>query len=613
MVKAAASKSAKLQNRKVLTFERSLLITVVFLSLVVWPPAFDGFNAIKSIVAIPAVLIFLAIGWRNIAINASKDSLKVLFPVFLFLMVYLIRSLTSSYWPTAFFGVLGRNIGFFEYACFGIIVALLYFSRVTNLGELISDTFLVLAIIENLYGFIQSMNHDFIHWKLTYLGIPLTLGNPNFAGTFCGLSATAFLYFAMEKQHPAKRACFALFAGVSLYNLSQTHALQGALVFALSTGIWLIPLVFSYSKRVGYLYLVIGSFSVGLGAFGIFGYGPLSHFLHKASVSYRGDFYREALHMFSKNWIFGVGIDRFGVNYDLYRDNKQVVLRGISNYSDSAHNILLQFAAIGGIGLLAAYLLLLGSTGVSLTRFLLKNEKGNQRTILLFALWVGMQADSLVSPESLGLTIWSWVFLGGLLHHIRNFEPKIYVQKYRSHTSKLAIIPVISISLAVAVGVVGVRQLKAQMIVNEFFNLVADPKVPGQVEAKTQEFNYAMSLEPWNIEWPVYAANSYIDDHNFQEAIPFAEKAHQLDPQDVRPLAFLAQSYEQLGKRVQAIPYRLSCLRLDPFNTYYMLELARDYKSAMRMDLVPRLLSEIKTDDPTGIVAKIASQEFGRF
>jgi O-antigen ligase len=591
--------------------ESTLLGAAILVTISIWPSALDGFNAIKSVIFLPMIFFVFGWAWRQTSPKYSFAIVKPLIPLFIFLLIYVLRAASSSYWPTAFFGVFGRNIGAFEFIGFGATVTIFYFSRHENLVGLIVRAFRLVALIEVSYGLLQSFNLDPIKWNLQYAGIPMTFGNPNFAGTFAGLAASFFLFLALERRRITASLMNLSFAILALYALYQSKALQGLLIFFSVTALWLLPRIYSKGKLQGYAYSGIILGFGGLATFGIGGMGPLAHLLHKASVSFRGDFYRVAWSMFTHNPLVGVGIDRYGVNFDAYRDNKQVVARGVANYSDSAHNIFLQYSAIGGIVLLSAYVAFICFTAYWVSQSLIASRNSSPYTMLIFALWVGLQVDSLVSPETLGLSIWSWIFLGYLLHTLRpEFVSQIMKKKRLKSFSRLAL-PLTGTTIALVFIIIGYRQIQAEVLVNRFFNLVADQKVPAQVTVKSDAFLKAMKLEPWNIEWPVYAANSYIDDHNFQSAIPFARKANSIDRQDIRPLVFLAQSLEQLGQRDKAIPIRSLTLVKDPFNTVYMLELARDYKAAGKNNLIPNLLQRINRDDPNGMVHKISLFEFG--
>jgi hypothetical protein len=144
--------------------------------------------------------------------------------------------------------------------------------------------------------------------------------------------------------------------------------------------------------------------------------GPLQQYLYKSSVSVRGYYWRAGLEMLSSHPFFGVGIDRYGSYFKQYREVDYPLNVGFQLTSSNAHNTFIQFFATGGI--------FLGITYLALNLFVLhraiigiKNLKGNQRLYLvgILSAWISFHAQSLVSIDNIGISIWGWVLAGSII------------------------------------------------------------------------------------------------------------------------------------------------------------------------------------------------------
>jgi O-antigen ligase len=151
-------------------------------------------------------------------------------------------------------------------------------------------------------------------------------------------------------------------------------------------------------------------FSIFLVFLGFFNKGPLSKVVYKVSVQSRGEFWQSALNTTNANPIFGVGIDSFG-DYSLLFREKTV----ISEYTDSAHNYVLDLSVIGGYPLALVYILIISLALYSF--FKLQKDIGqfNPTSAALFSSFIVFQAQSLISPISIPILIWGMVISGSII------------------------------------------------------------------------------------------------------------------------------------------------------------------------------------------------------
>ena len=110
----------------------------------------------------------------------------------------------------------------------------------------------------------------------------------------------------------------------------------------------------------------------------------------------------------------GVGPDQFGTWYRFYRHQEALTRVNAEVVTDSAHNGYLDFAANLGIIALIAYLVLLVYATNLIGRFIKQQNSIDLTHATIVALFLGFQAQFLISPNQIGLVIWGWVFLGAI-------------------------------------------------------------------------------------------------------------------------------------------------------------------------------------------------------
>jgi hypothetical protein len=177
----------------------------------------------------------------------------------------------------------------------------------------------------------------------------------------------------------------------------------------------ILILVFQKSKLFGWVTIFLGSILGFVGAMGIFQYGPLSKYLYQDSITFRGDYWRAGLKMFEDNWVHGVGIDSYGDFYRMYRDSSAANRRGLDMVSNSAHNLLIDLAATGGLILALGYLAILGVVGFTILKEIRRSPRVSLEFKFLVVLWLAFNLQTLISINVPGLAIWGWIFSGLLL------------------------------------------------------------------------------------------------------------------------------------------------------------------------------------------------------
>jgi O-antigen ligase len=172
-----------------------------------------------------------------------------------------------------------------------------------------------------------------------------------------------------------------------------SDAKQGLLAAVVGIGFILIIQTMTLSKKLGVGLLILTMGVAVISILGMLQIGPLQSLLYKDSVTLRGYYWRAGVNMFLKNPLTGVGLDRYGANFNQYKDSQFVVERGFELMSSNAHNIFIQIFATGGIFLGISYLsILLYVSYIGLSG--IKRLKGDRRVLLtgVYAAWLAYLA-----------------------------------------------------------------------------------------------------------------------------------------------------------------------------------------------------------------------------
>jgi hypothetical protein len=138
--------------------------------------------------------------------------------------------------------------------------------------------------------------------------------------------------------------------------------------------------------------------------------GPFSDLLYKYSIKSRGEMWRSSFSASKDNPVFGIGLDSFG-DYSLMYKNL-IDLNGVNEFTDNSHNYYLEFFTTGGLLLLILNLTLIGLTFYSFVILMRRSIGFELQTAMLFCVWICLIAQSLISPASIPLLIWSYVLSG---------------------------------------------------------------------------------------------------------------------------------------------------------------------------------------------------------
>jgi tetratricopeptide (TPR) repeat protein len=359
------------------------------------------------------------------------------------------------------------------------------------------------------------------------------------------------------------------------------------------------------SKKLGLGLLVLVMGVAVISILGMLQIGPLQSLLYKDSVTLRGYYWRAGINMFLNNPLTGVGLDRYGANFNQYKDSQFVVERGFELMSSNAHNIFIQIFATGGIFLGISYLSILfyvsyiGLSGI-------KRLKGDRRVLLtgIYAAWLAYLAQAVVSIENLGMAAWGWV-LGGAIVGISKFKID---DLPTSSGSKKAAQPILSM-LFLIIAIVFVfntstgetNTMKAQLLYNS-----------NSTTSSPELYKTAKNIVQGKLTDPLYklsAATLLNINGNSAEGIEVIKELILNDPRNTQALSTLANYYEFENNTSQAIYYRKEIARYDPYNCKNYLKLGSLYKSLNDFDGMNQMLQKIISIAPNSEVATSAKLE----
>jgi hypothetical protein len=393
--------------------------TTLGVSLIILPGvAYDPINTPKLFflgIGGFGALIFLAKALNSLQSKLMRASLVTLAT---FVLVTLVSFIIGKRYEQQFYGVFGRNTGLLAILSLSTLFALAIIVQSHLLTEQLYKTLIFSGTLALIYGLLQVLKMDPVEWSPTgYTRIFGFLGNPNFQSAFLGMFGSALFAFVIFGKADLKLRAFSSFGILgSVFTIMKSESEQGFLV--LGSGTILCLLLFTIRANIKPLIILSSGASTGIFVFiflGILNKGPLSSYLYKDSIQFRGDYWRTAWKIGMENPFFGLGIDRYGENYRLYRDALAATRRGPEVTSNSPHNVFLDYLTNSGFIAFALYILLHFITLTSVVLYLRRTRNFSPEIVGLFAAWIAYVAQSVISVNQLGLAVWGWVLMGALI------------------------------------------------------------------------------------------------------------------------------------------------------------------------------------------------------
>jgi len=342
----------------------------------------------------------------------DKYRIYTILSLLFILQMVLVILVSDSPWNQQFFGTFGRNTGLVAYLSLVLLFACGVVSSTYQSTSKLMYALLGAGAFNAIYGVVQWAGLDPIDWQNPYNSILGTLGNPNFASSFLGMSSVvAFALFFDRAKRPWVRVSVLAYSLLALVLAYESDSIQGVLV----AGVGLVIVIFALLKklvvRIGFGLLTLAAMVVAV--LGTLQIGPLSKFLYEASVTYRGDYWRAGIVMTRENPLFGVGLDSYGDYYRASRTLEATLRRGPDVTSNSAHNVFLDISATGGLPLIGIYLLMVALVIRSSIRLISRGYRWV--AVAAIGAWAAYIVQSVISINQLGLAVWGWILAGTII------------------------------------------------------------------------------------------------------------------------------------------------------------------------------------------------------
>lgn len=487
-------------------------------------------------------------------------------------------------------GVWGRNNGTLTY-----IGLLILFLSLASMKSSTSSYFLIKSLVGlgffgATYGLLQNSGNDPITWENPGNKIILTLGNSDFASAFLALSGIATLTLILNpKSGNSKRFFLVCLYLIELFLTHKSEAIQGFLVLIIGSLILIgLRLSTSPNRKFRNMSLVWWAFLVSGGIFGtlgLFGSGPMSHFLAPSVRSLQDRLYHwlAALNMMRDHLLFGVGIDSFGDFYRRYRVIEAIELRGTASSStNNAHNAIMQIGATGGLVLLIPYLLLLAFIAYRAFKAL-RNFEDKAVVAGIFSIWIAFQIQALVSIDQIGLVVWGWAS-GGCLVALSYISLKAKPDKNSLKALKSKSAPNIgvkkfAIPILVIFGFTPSIILSSSLwnelqLRNQIVSLLSSPTAD-TVKVNSDEV-LRLALNSEQPELRLQALQYLLKVGSNNHALELAQKTANEFPESFDAWDAVARIYEGLGEKQKAVVFREKTIKLDPLNDEIRKILADD-------------------------------------
>jgi O-antigen ligase len=487
------------------------------------------------------------------------------------------------------FGDTGRNVGLLNYLF--LILVSFYSAYKVSLENIknIYWTVFALNLVLTLYGFLQHFKIDFLQWKTQYNPIILITGNPDFASSLLGLFvvvSVAGLFLEFNILVKVMIGSITVTTGVVIY---WTQARQGLVSTIVGLGFVALVLIWQKRKKAAILLFVLELIAGVFSILGMLQVGPLTKYFFKASITDRGYNWRAAIGMLKSHPWFGVGVDRYAAYFLQYRSPKYPLLYGYTQTVTNAHNVFLEIFATAGVFAGLAYLAFIVFVGFR-AFIALKKSSGKKQIVIagIIGGWIVFLAQSIISVDSLVISIWGWV-LGGAIVGLSIGKTEITPPTSGGRTPKSGsgarkrgrsdISPYRSIVFSITL--VALCLIVVPMYRNETstlkFSSIQAPNDPAGQDTYRAIAKRTFNQPLLNPNYKTDIAVSMAKNNYGPEAINYFKETLKTDPRNTNSYSLLGLVYENLKRPNEAIPLRKELAKLDPYGAENLLSLENDY------------------------------------
>jgi O-antigen ligase len=533
----------------------------VLVSLAVWVPHIDSFNTAKFALLCLGMLILSLLALPDLRLRRSTRIGEYL--LLIFVIMLLVNLFTSPNTHKSFIGAQGRNNGVLTYFCLTVLAYLISIRfKLADIPKLLWSL-AGLGLVQVVYNIIQLTGADPINWNNPYGNILGTLGNANFAAALLSICSIATLWLVKMYASKAKIALgLLLLVLIQFIVLIESNVRQSLIIFSFGVAVFIFSILFEKSKLLSLIWGGLVSLGGLLALVGILQIGPLATYLYKESVTYRGDYWRAGWRMFTDNPVFGVGLGNYGDYFNRYRDATQVARRGPTVGTDAAHNVPLDFLAVGGLTLGITYLLLvIYSVYLVISKIKNLDFANKQQGFIVLSLLGAYVLQSIISIDQIGLAIWGWIFIGVAL----SFAKERTILASIDARLPQILVPITIAVTAASFILVSVPTWRANTTLKQLASMPAEQQGVDTREVRLQLASDIETMVPRDSDVKTQIA-LYLLTNGQAEGIDYAKKALKQNPSDSTALRYLVIAYSQLSDPANLQKYKAEALKIDPFN-----------------------------------------------
>jgi O-antigen ligase len=384
--------------------------------------SFDPINPIKVLVlvAVASLGLGLILPYFQNAIFRAGKTLPLILAFFMFGMLSTLF-LSGANKSQQFWGVFGRNTGFLTYLALVVTIFLTAILRERETYKKLSYGLVLTTIIMIGYCLLQVAGLDPVNWSAFF---PFgTLGNVNFLSGYLGLALVIVLVLVFSDVfNSISRILLALVLGLGIFVLIKSDSTQGFVALVIGASTFVLLKLWMKSKIIFSACLLIYVAGLISLVMALLNRGPLREFIYQFTIVYRADYMHAGWKMMITNPLTGVGMDSYD---DWYRADRGVISAyrtGFNRTANSAHNIMLDLGASGGLPLFIAYLAL----NLFILIMIIKGLKfGLQKDPIFLGIsmsWFAYQVQASVSINQVGVGVWGWILGGAVIGYVKSYD-----------------------------------------------------------------------------------------------------------------------------------------------------------------------------------------------
>jgi O-antigen ligase len=549
---------------------RYLPFFIVAISIAITPKVIlDPINVPKMILLVISSFVCFAVLIPHLGYYFKRFKLLIVVISLYILDLFVILIFSSQISAQQIYGTFGRNTGLLFYLALALILLVGAFVSNSQIVDRIVWFLILTGLLSSIYGILQFNKIDPAGFESLYSSTIGFLGNPNFFSAFQGLALITSLAMVFSKGiSSTKRISLALISVLSLISLYLAGAFQGFLVVLIGLTALTFFIAWNKNRVIGKAIFATSILGLLLIAIGLINKGPLGPIIYKSSLQARGYYWDAAWTMTKDHPIFGVGLDNFMFWYRRSRSSEATNWNpGVD--TNSAHNVFLDYSSTGGVPFFLLNLILCVMVAASIVNRL-KNPTGEDINFYILAsVWIAFLAQSLISINQIGLSIWGWIIAGLIIGYQKNAgtdSPETSAPtpkgKKGGQQSSAAVVPPATVLRLVGAFTVGL------LVCLPLWSSAFSYRVALET-GKVETIEKAAYLRPYDLVRMVQSAR-ILNENKFPiQALKISEDAVKAFPDSYIAWENLLRCEGLSPTRKAEVSYQLN--RLDPFNPAHKL------------------------------------------